>query len=207
MWFLALAALAISAAGTVYNVISGEQNKAEARSDADKIKSDLDTLLGTEQGKLTTEFTTQKSRLQDYETEVLGSQRQGFAVRGDVGGIDTAAAQVLNATENKAEEDQNLLQKSYQAGMDTLAQQTQLAKDQLDANLSKYLSETTASEISGITSFVSGSLMTLAGLKLPASEASSTPTLMDEPAGYNYNYGAMFGGAGWDPSVGIPRLN
>jgi hypothetical protein len=204
MWWLLLAGLAIGAAKTAYDVISGEQNKAQAKSDADKIRGDLDTLLGTEQGKLTTEFTTQKSRLQGYETEVLGSQRQGFAVRGDVGGIDTAAAQVLKTTENKASEDQNLLEKSYYAGMDTLAQQTQLAKDQLDASLNKYLSETTASEISSLTGLVTGSLSVLGNMKLPAEN-----TLMDqtsEPAGYTYNYGAMFGGAGWDPSVGIPRL-
>lgn len=204
---LFLVGLAVSGAaaigGAVYNELV---TKPQARESANKVKSDLDTLLGTEQGKLTTEFTAQKSRLEDYTTEVLGSQRQGFAVRGDFGGRDTAAANVITATENKAAEDQDLLGKSYQAGMTTLAQQTQLAKDQVDQGLNQYLNGVTAQEISSIAGFVGTSIAALGSMKLPAAggKAAPAPTVMDAPyVGGGYSYGAM---PGWDPIVGIPRL-
>jgi len=177
-----------------------EYAKGEARGQAEKTRSDLDTLLGTETGKLTTEYEAQSKRLGEYKETVLGSQRQGFAARGDFGGADTAAALVITTTENKATEDEGFLKAGYQAGVDVLAQQTTLAKDQLDSNLNQYLSGVTASQIANITGIVSDAFTTLGEKKLLA------PTLLDTPSpGGSYDYFSYFR-AGWDPSLGVPRI-
>ncbi len=196
MWWLALIGMA---AGAVVNYISGEANKESANESAENIRKDLDTLLGTETEKLTAEYNVQQKRLEDYTTSVLGSQRQGFAVRGDFGGVDTAAAKLIQTTENKSAEDQALLQKSFELAKETLTEQTQLAKDQLDSSLNQYLSGVTANQITGFTNLVTNSLGVLASMKLPTSTSPGAPTVMD--------YDSLTRSTSvWDSEVGIPRL-
>ncbi len=152
------------AIGSVIQNLFFDQAKKEAETSKNTILGDLDAALATEKTKLGQEYDVTKKRLEETRDIVLGSQRQGFFLRGDVGGQDTAASQTIQTTENRAKEDLDLLKQKYDLGIQTLDEQTKLAKDELDWNFKQYITGITAQQTQTLIDFASTGITGLIGL-------------------------------------------
>lgn len=164
--FTIILLLSSAVIGGILSTSTAERAKNEAKQSQATILGDLDAALATEKEKLATEYGETKTRVEQARDTVLGSQRQAFYLRGDVGGQDTAAAQVIASTGSRAQGDLDLLEQKYNLGIETLDKQTQLAKDQLDWEFKQYITGITAQHISDMGGILNTALTGLAGLDI-----------------------------------------
>lgn len=184
-----------------------DQAKTEAEESRDTILGDLDAALVIEKEKLEQEYDVTKKRLEETRDTVLGSQRQGFFLRGDVGGQDTAAAQVITTTENRAQSDLDLLATKYELGIETLESQTQLARDELDWQFKTYMSGITTQQIGILGDTLSMGLGALGGLDLPGIFGTGSASLRNPFQAGGTLLTPMDDTpilAGWNPITGYP---